>query len=426
MVMDLLDRLMENWLHLNPKNEFRMTGVTLGSLLSYKKNSLVGLFLIGMVFLLFLFAEVWNGRFWLSDFEVYYKSAVRILQGQNLYRIGADGFYLFKYSPVSAIFFIPLAILPFGIAKVVYWLFCSFIMMACINLPLRLVNQDRIDVKPARINTLVLLSGLILMVHFLRELHLGQVNFILLALYILTCRYLVARKPGTVGFLLAISLFIKPFGLIFIPYLLYKGKWKEMAFLVLYTMILAIIPLFFYRSLDLTANQYVAWFHELFVELGNKQEFTIPANQTIFSVIARYACLGSLLKTSLLFIVFQLMILVMIAVLVIILIHKGKEITRREILEMTFLMGLIPLLAFSGENSFCLFLPVVVLILYSFRELSVPMKILAIVGFIFLGGNIHDLWGAGVSSWIDKASLISIGAMILCFILALLRFRKER
>jgi len=380
--------------------------------------------ILGLVFLLLLFAEIWNGRFWLSDFEVYYKSAVRILQGQNLYRIGGDGFYLFKYSPVSAILFIPFAVLPFWIAKIVYWAFYSFIILACINITIRLALSERSGIKPARINSLVLLTGLILMVHFFMELHLGQVTFILLALYLLSCRGLMTGKPWQVGFYLALSLLIKPFGLIFIPYLLYKGKWKEFVYLLVFMVILALIPLFFYHSIVLVTNQYASWFHEVFVELGNKQEFNLPANQTIFSVIARYIHLESILKTPLLFILFQVLILILLSSLVIIMINRGKSITKQEILEMTFLTGLIPLIAFSGENSFCLLLPATVIILSSFRKMTVPLKIISIVGFLFLGGNIHDLWGDSLSVWIDNASFISFGAMSICVILAGLRFRK--
>ncbi|MEI6436003.1 MAG: glycosyltransferase family 87 protein, partial [Bacteroidota bacterium] len=398
--------------------------LTMKNFFSYKQNPWMGFALVGLVFLLFLFAEIWNGRFWLSDFEVYYKSAARILEGQNLYRIKADDFYLFKYSPVSAVFFIPFAILPFSIAKVVYWLFYSFVMLGCIYSAIQLVCPNGIGEKPAGVNSLVLLTGLILMVHFLRELHLGQVNFILMLLYFLTCRFLVAGKPGAVGFLLSAGIFIKPFGLIFLPYLFYKKRWKELTFFLIYTAILTIVPLLFYRSVYLTANQYVAWFHEIFVELGNKQEFSLPANQTIFSVISRYAFLGGILKTPALFLAFQSLILVLLAILMIILIKKGTAISNPERLEMFLLVGLIPLLAFSGENSFGLFLPAVVLILYSFRELSIQMKFLAITGFLFLGGNINDLWGSEISSWIDRVSLISLGAMSLWFVMAKLRFQR--
>ncbi len=391
---------------------------------TYKKNPWIGFVLVGLVFLLFMLAEMWNSRFWLSDFEVYYKAAARILQGQNLYRIKADDFYIFKYSPVSAVFFIPFALLPFGIAKVAYWLLYSFIMLACIYLALRLVSRFRPIEKPSRVNNLVILTGLILMVHFLRELHLGQVTFILLLLYLLACRYLLAGKPGMVGLLISVSLFIKPFGLIFLPYLLYKRKWKELAYIMVYFGLLCMLPLLFYRSLEMTLSQYGAWFHEVLVELGNKQEFSMPANQTIFSVIARYAFLGGLLNTPMLFMAFQSFVLIILAGLMIFLMQKGKRISFREIPEWSFLMGLIPLLAFSGENSFCLFLPAIVLILFMYPDLPLPVKIMAIAGFLLLGGNMHDLWGDNLSSWIDKVSLISFGAISLCSVLAWLRVRE--
>jgi len=394
-------------------------------LFSFKKNPWMGFALVGLVFLLFMLAEIINGRFWLPDFEVYYKAAARILQGQNLYRIDADGFYLFKYSPVSAVLFIPFSLLPFGISKVVYWLFYSLVMLACIYVAMHLVNPGLKLEKPFRVNLLVLLTGLIVMVHFLRELHLGQVTFILLILYLLAIRCLINSKPGAVGFLIAISIFIKPFGLIFLPYLLYNRKWKELLYFVIYTVILTLVPLLFYRSIGLTIDQYGAWFHEVVVELGNKQEFSLPANQTIFSVIARYAFVGGLLTTPVRFMAFQFIILVLLALLVMLLIRKGREMSRREVLESAFLMALIPLLAFSGENSFCLLLPAIVMILFAFGDLSISLKIMAAIGFLFLGGNIYDLWGAELTAWFDKISLITFGAVFLCYILARFRFGKK-
>ncbi len=380
--------------------------------------------MIGLVFLLFLFAELWNGRFWLSDFEVYYKAANRILSGENLYRIEADEFYIFKYSPVSAVLFIPFALLPLTFSKIVYWVFYSLIILACLKISVLLVNPLLSREKPGRVNTVVLLTGLVLMVHFLRELHLGQVTFILLLLYLLTCSFLVSGKSGSVGFCISLSLFIKPFGLIFLPYLLFKRKWKAISFFAIYTVILALVPLLFYRSFDMMINQYIAWFNEIVIELGNKQEFSLPANQTVFSVIARYTFLGSVIKSSWVFLAFQSLILTALVILMMLLIKKGIEISRPEILEMIFLMGLIPLLAFSGENSFCLFLPAVILIIIYFRTLSLPVKIASVICFIFLGGNIYDLWGAELSSLFDQISLISIGAMGLCFLMAIFRFRK--
>ena len=54
------------------------------------KNKNWGLIILSMICILFMFAEIINDRFWLSDFEVYYKAADRIFHSQNLYRIIAD------------------------------------------------------------------------------------------------------------------------------------------------------------------------------------------------------------------------------------------------------------------------------------------------------------------------------------------------
>lgn len=87
------------------------------------------LFFFFIIFtIIFIFFELKNGRYWQSDFEVYYKSAKRALLGENLYRPDEDGFYRFKYSPFSAYLFIPFTLLPFTYAKYLYSFFISLLM----------------------------------------------------------------------------------------------------------------------------------------------------------------------------------------------------------------------------------------------------------------------------------------------------------
>ena len=89
----------------------------------------LGLAFILIVCLSFLFAEAINHRLWLSDFEVYYKAAYRLINAENLYRHSEDGHYIFKYSPVSALIFIPFTLFSFGVAKIIYWLFLTGIII---------------------------------------------------------------------------------------------------------------------------------------------------------------------------------------------------------------------------------------------------------------------------------------------------------
>jgi hypothetical protein len=61
----------------------------------------------------------------MNDFRVYHTAGLRLLGGENLYRPLEDGFYCFKYSPVAAMFFVPLSLLPLAVAKCAYWLIVS-------------------------------------------------------------------------------------------------------------------------------------------------------------------------------------------------------------------------------------------------------------------------------------------------------------
>src|SRR6266542_2652336 len=140
------------------------------------------LVVITIVCIGFLFADFSNHRFWMNDFKVYYKAGLRLIHEVPLYNVYDENpKYIYKYSPVAPVFFIPFTILPFEIAKIAYWLFLtaivliSFIMMAKIVVPKQPLNAC---------NKIFIYGALILALHFLRELHRGQVNYLLLTSFV--------------------------------------------------------------------------------------------------------------------------------------------------------------------------------------------------------------------------------------------------
>jgi hypothetical protein len=378
-----------------------------------------GLAFIFIVCLLFLFAEAINHRLWLSDFEVYYKAAYRLINAENLYRHSEDGHYIFKYSPVSALIFIPFTLFSFGVAKVIYWLFLSGIIVLNFYISVRLVSPE-IGLKPdsKRINTLYVLSALILALHFLRELHLGQVNYLLLFMYILVLSALIKEKVITASVLLSLSLFIKPFGLIFLPYLFYRKKFKALFAVGISSLVWGFIPLLFYKNWNLFIDQYYAWFNEIGIEMGHKQELLANANHTIFSVIARFTPLRFVLSDTGIAPFYQF------AVLLALLFFFYKAFTfssmnktvGNTILDFYLIVGFIPLLAFTSENAFVFEQLLVIVVLFYFKLLTTPDKILAILSFLFIGGNFAELLGNRVSVFLDNNSFVSIGAMLLIIV----------
>ena len=389
----------------------------------YNTSNLFALVILLLFSSVFLLLEIYNGRFWQSDFSVYYRAAERLITGNNLYQIAEDGHYVFKYSLVSAIFFIPATIFSLGTAKIIYWFFLTGVIIGGFYLCANLASNGVVYSTPSRLNNIVLLGALILVVHFQRELHLGQVNQILLVLYLFAA-YLF-KKGNTFLFssILAISIFIKPFGLIFIPYLLVKRKYIETLYFILIAIALFFIPLFFY-STDEFISQNTLWINELIIELGNKQNILQSANHTIFSVLARLTPLYLISLTPAIVKVYQLFILVIIGLLVLLFINKGKKIVNNNIADFALLISMIPLLSFTSHNAFGFTGLLVFILLINFKRFSITEKVLTIIGFVFLGGNYNDIWGSSLSATINDISLVSVGTILLIVILFRIRFKK--
>ena len=342
-----------------------------------------------------------------------------LINSENLYRHSEDGFYIFKYSPVSALIFIPFTLFSFDVAKVIYWIFLSGIIVTTFYISVKLLTP-KIGLIPdsKRINLIYVLSGLIVALHFLRELHLGQVNYLLLFMYVLILSALIKEKVITASVLLSLSLFIKPFGLIFLPYLLYRKKFKALFIVGVSTIAWGFIPLLFYKNWNLFISQYGAWINEIEVEMGHKQDLLVNANHTIFSVVARFTPLRFILSDPGLILFYQLVILLALVFFfykIFKLTSKIKTVEKTT-LDFYLIIGFIPLLAFTSENAFVFEQLLVIAVLYYFKLLSTTDKVLSILSFIFIGGNFAELIGHQVSTFLDYNSFVSIGTLILIFV----------
>ncbi len=393
------------------------------------KNFKGSLIFLALVCIGFMFAELINHRFWLADLEVYFKAAQRISQGMKLYRYVEDGHYIFKYSPTSAIYFIPLIILDFEIAKVIYWLLLTFLIVLGFIKCIKLLEPSLLnDARKKQFNWIVIGVIFSLAIHFLRELHLGQVNYLLFFIYLSAVSdYLNGKKYYP--YLIAISLFLKPFALIFIPYLLLKKEFKGIALISVGIVALAILPLFFYGSIDTTLQQYVAWMNELKIELSHKQGLLQNSNHTIFSVVARYTPLQLIVESPTAAKVYQLILLSLLGLFVFSFIRLQQKATitsdRKLLIALDFamLISLIPLLAFTSENAFIYTMFLVFVIIIYFNRMLLAEKIVAVIGLLFIGGNFAEVIGKKLSQRLDEISLISVGAIILLFLIYKLRKR---
>jgi len=373
---------------------------------------------------IFLLCELKNHRFHMHDFHVYYTAASRIVHGENIFRPAEDGFYHFKYSPTSAIFFIPFSFLPYDFAKVMYWLILSVIICAGFYMSLTMLKPDFKQQKDHRhTNNFVLLSALVVSVHFFRELELGQVNHLLLVIYIGILFLFWKNQQKASGAVLAASLFFKPFALLFVPWFFLMKKWKLILFSVISTVVFALLPAVF-DGLKALPSQYSSWFQEMFIELSHKQTLLTNENHTIFSILARYTPLRFTSIVTNYAHLYQTVIMLLLCLTFIIMYRKRASINAPFLLEGAFLINLIPLLSFTSHNAFGFVELSVMIILYYFKELSRPLKVTAIAGMILSGGNIYELVGKKLWFVFNNLSLVGIGALLLLAVLFFMRNKK--
>lgn len=157
------------------------------------------------------------------DFEVNYRAGSRLLASESLYRT-SDGHFMFKYFPFCALLYAPLSMLPLGAAKGVWYALTVSCSIALFVLSKRMVSPGM------RIPWYLLaLPPVALAKFFFRELKLGQINTLVTLLFLVMLWELLRRREATAGALWGLATALKPYGFIFLPYWVVRGRMKVLA-----------------------------------------------------------------------------------------------------------------------------------------------------------------------------------------------------
>ena len=378
-----------------------------------------------ILFLLFsllsMFGDMLNERFQMVDFEVYFRTAGRMLDSAEIYRIVADGHFVYKYAPAAALYFLPFLLVGFGAAKVLYW--C--LMTAAMAWALWAIKGMLSEGKTERFINVALLGAILAVVpHIHLEWHLGQVNMLLMVAYIALIKCYQNRQDALLGILLGASIFMKPFGLIFLPYLFLKKRLKAVAFTALSLLVIGCLPFIFYPSWTAFSDLYAAWFNELSIEMSAKQALTADANHTIFSVLARYTPIRYALVSDAAQVLYQLSVLGLMGLAFLWYMRRGRDIGKAFIGEFALLTAWIPLLAFTSQNAFIYTLPLAIYLIFSFDKLVMWEKILLVVGCFLIGINMYDVVGKTLHWQLRQWSIYTFGS--LCLVVLAFSLRKKR
>src|SRR4051794_23600159 len=172
----------------------------------------------------------------MPDFQVYWTAGARALAAEPLYRAD-DGHYQFKYLPAFALLAAPAALAPLPAAKAAWFAISALLMMALLWLSLRAMPDLR---RPEPL--LLVLTFLAMAKFYAHELVLGQVNLLFGAIVALAIVWMRQGRDGMAGLLLALAVLVKPYAVIFVPWLATRKNRAAFGAMLAAMIVLLLLP----------------------------------------------------------------------------------------------------------------------------------------------------------------------------------------
>ena len=386
----------------------------------FKPNAVkVFTIIASVVFAAMMTVEKINGRFWLNDFKVMYLAAEAFMNGDQVYGLSfglSTGFY--KYSPFTLLFFVPYTIFPYEIANMLHFAVIAFCTISTIITLVRLLARYLPGLP--RIHFLTLLSiFLCILLHLVRELHLGNTNIILIFLLTLILKFTMDGKYIRSGAILAIVVLTKPYFIVCaLPFLLHK-KYKSLISLAISLFAFVMIPAVF---LGWTKN--TALYSEWVQAMGEHSGY-LSSNHTISSLMNTYFGLSLPADYSLypfgaaallLFIYFWLN-------------YRYGSSPKGEtslIIYYFTLIAIIPNLLITDTEHFLFSMPLISILVLLLAKSKNYLWISLFIILIFLyEGNSSDLLGRDLSGKFDLYGILGIGNLILIATVFFLHRQKK-
>lgn len=266
------------------------------------------------------------------------------------------------------------------------------------------------------------LAGLTLLVElkfYGHELTLGQVNAVLLLSMLLMVHRLRAGDAAGGGALLAVVTHVKPYALLFFPYLLVRRRWRAALWGLGGLALCGLAPALRY-GLRGTFELYRRWSETLGV--STPVLFTSQDNVSLFGFYAKWlgpehpALTPAVLATAV-----GLLALVGWGVL-----SRARDPRRALALDVSLLLILMPLFSPLGwDYVFHWSTPGVVLLLASWDSWGLPQRLLLGGTLALIGASVYDVLGRELYAAFMERSLLTVCFVVLIGLLVALR-RRER
>jgi uncharacterized membrane protein len=346
----------------------------------------------------------------LLDFDVYYKTGVRVASAEPLYR-AEDGHWQFKYLPAFAIVIAPLAQLPPVAARGVWFFLSAALLVVLVNRSYAMLPGRR-----RKAAFLVWITILAMAKFYVREVGLGQTNLLLAVLVLAALACWTRGRDVAAGALLAAAAVVKPYAILFLPYLVARRKWSGAASFVVVLLGALALPTLSYGWSGNLAQLHEWW---VVVTTSTAPNLTGQDNVSIAGMYAAWLGMGT--PATWLSAVSALGLLAVCAWAVV----RGSRVASPDYLDAALLLFAIPLLSPQGWDYVLLVsTPAVMLLLDRLDLLDRPIQWLLWAALALIGLTFWDVMGRDLFKALMMSRLLTVCALFELGILVHLRVRR--
>ena len=369
------------------------------------------LLLIGLLILIASAVYVFRMSGEMRDFEVYWQGSAHAAAGEPLYREDA-GHYRYKYFPAFAVLLIPLGLLPLAVAKAIWFGTSVVLLVLLIRLSHRFLVERRASAAFVTGAVIVVLGKF-----FGRELVLGQANLLFGMLAVWAVLAMRGGRESLAGVLIAMTIAIKPYGILFLPWLVARKQMASMTAAGLTLAVIVILPAPFYGI-----GGTIALYRDWWTTVTETTAATLTSGDSVSfaSMFAKWLYPGPL-ATSLAFITIAGTVAMTVSVF-----KRRSDVRFPEAAEAALLLMLVPMLSPQGWDYVLLLgAPAVALLANHLTQMPGVLKVVVIVAGLATGLSVYDVMGRRLYTAFVELGLISLCASVLIFALYALRVNRS-
>jgi len=339
----------------------------------------------------------------MADFAVYRQASERVLKAEPLYR-ESDGHFQCKYLPAFAMATIPFAVADVETAKLCWFAMSIGALVLFVRFSARFVPDRRRGLP-----FLMGIACIFLAKFFVHEIQLGQANLLFGLVVVTAIGALQSELPAAAGVLFGVAVCVKPYGLLFAPWLLASEDRRAVYAFAITSVVVLLAPATLYGlsgNLTLLGD----WWHT--VSASTAPNLLGDDNISLASMWAKW--IGPGRGASLLAGLTAILCLTAIAEAW----WHREKINEPAYLEVAALLVLVPVLSPQGwDYVLLLAAPAVILLLDRMPELPRPWQITAWTVFAIMGFFIFDVVGKAIYHRFMALSIISLCAITMVVLL---------